>query len=498
MTEYFTVESALLAGVDAERVQVNVSFDPTAKPDPGPDGPIGEALARVQAAMLASNYPWPAGRVGVDWRFPNRTRFGAGLDLAIAVGVLVHTGELDRDMVEGLGFVGELAPDGSLRAVRGMVSLVDALAVPAAVVPVAARVEAAVGGRHTIHTAYELREVVDAITQRATWLSPPETSTIRRLLAQPVDDLAGLRGGALAQCAVEVAAAGGHHLLVVGPDPTQGADLARRVHSLLPDLTPRAGEQVSRVHSAAGLALPTGGLFQRPSFRSPHHSISTVALLGGATSAIAPGEVSLAHRGLLFLEGLADYAPVALDGLRQPLEEGCIRIARADNSVTLPAELQVVATMRPCRCEASTSTACGCSPNARERYLRRISGPLLARFELRVDIEAHPGGPAPWPVESVITVAARVADAVKSRYRYKANAALSADELAQVAALSDEAQGLVEEIMRLGHLTGRGLLGVQRVARTIANLVGDEPPLTDKHMALALALRRGFPRPAST
>jgi magnesium chelatase family protein len=268
--------------------------------------------------------------------------------------------------------------------------------------------------------------------------------------------------------------------------------LARRLPGLLPDLEPAAALEATRIHSAAGMLLPPDGLVRRPPLRAPHHGLSLVSLVGGGSSALRPGEISLASGGVLFLDELGEFHADALDSLRQPLEEGVVRVSRARAAVTFPAHFLLVAAMNPCPC-GEGGPACRCSDAARARYGRRLSGPLLDRFDLRLDV-ARPdaaqllGGDAGEPSRDV---AARVAGARRraAERGVRVNAALPATALDDVAPLDRPATLLLEDRLRRGVLSARGLHRVRRVALTMADLAGRRPPLGEEDVCLALSLR---------
>jgi len=288
---------------------------------------------------------------------------------------------------------------------------------------------------------------------------------------------------------VAIAAAGGHHLLLVAPQGTEPATTARQVAALVPDLSDGDALAVSRIYSAAGYPLPDGGLIRRPPLRCPRPGTSAVALLGGATSRLRPGEISLAHKGFLFLDDLTDYPRALLDNLAHPLDWGAIRIARANAQVGLPARFQLVGAMRPCPCAAPLDR-CQCAGAALARYARRVSGPLLDRFDLRVALD-QPGYLPAVPVGDDISGMVDRIEAVRSvaadREAHN-NAELLAPQLDEIAPLDNDARGLIERALWTGRLSGRGVIAVRRVALTIADLRGDEPPLTDLHVGAALAL----------
>jgi magnesium chelatase family protein len=488
------IPSATLLGAEGRPVSVEVHVGiglPAFSVVGLPDEACRESRDRVRAALLSSGLPWPMKRITVNLAPSGVRKGGAGLDLAIAMGVLVASDAVPAGSLAGLAFLGELGLDGSIRRIPGVVPLVDALGEHGAVVPAGCETEANLVARAAVRPVSSLTELVAVLAGLREWPDPAPAEPLP--LPEPGPDLAEVRGHAVARMAVAAAAAGGHHLLLLGPPGAGKTMLAQRLPGLLPSLERDVSLQTTMIHSAAGLPLP-GGLVTRPPLRAPHHTASLVAMVGGGTASMRPGEVSLSNGGILFLDELGEFQPAVLDGLRQPLEEGVIRVTRARAAVEFPARFQLVAAMNPCPCGATGQPgACRCGEGLRFKYLRRVSGPLLDRFDLRLEV-ARPGVDellgAPTG-EPTAVVAARVAKArlVAQERGHGLNSAIPGPLLDEVAPVTKAARLVLRRELEADRLSGRGLHRVRRVARTLADLHEVYGEIDEEWVSTALNLR---------
>ncbi len=468
------------------------------------DKAVGESRERVRGALHAIGLALPPKRITVNLAPADMLKEGSHYDLPIALGILAMLDVVQPDVLDGYSAMGELALDGAISAVAGVLpAAVNAASRSLGIIcPAACGPEAAWAaddqGRIDVLAPASLLTLVNHFNGKQI-LSPPEPA-VENIAEQPLD-LADIKGQETAKRALEVAAAGGHNLLMIGPPGSGKSMLAARLPGLLPDLSAREALEVSMIHSVAGL-LEGGRLKRARPFRDPHHSASLPALVGGGTRA-KPGEVSLAHRGVLFLDELPEFARPTLEALRQPLESGKASIARVNVTTTYPARVQLIAAMNPCRCGHldDAELACTRAPRCAQDYQSKISGPIFDRIDLHVDVPAVSAADLslPPPTETSADVAARVAAARQIQAeRFKdepgitTNAEADGTLLEAVATPDAEGQALLTQATEKMKLSARGYHRVLRVARTLADLKG-ENAVTRIHIAEALAYRRVVP-----
>jgi magnesium chelatase family protein len=464
-----------------------------------PDASVREARERVRSALKNAGFLPPDGAVTVNLAPADFRKCGAALDLAVAFGLLRLCGVRppDGDSVSRI-FVGELGLGGEVRPVRGGLCLAlaardagfDEIVLPAANAPEAS----AVTGLRVVGVEHLTAAVAHVLGKEPIMPAAPAGRTAPRTA---VPDFAEIRGQAIARRAAEIAASGGHHILLKGPPGAGKTMLARRLPGILPPLSDAEAIEATRIHSVAGTLIPGSGLLAAAPFRAPHHGTSAAGLVGGGSRPM-PGEASLAHRGVLFLDELPEFRRDVLEALRQPLEERRVTVVRASGAVSFPCDVLLVAAMNPCPCGflGDPRRACVCEPRERRRYVRKLSGPLLDRIDLHVDMAA-----VEWKElrteqdgEGSDAIRARVLEARSRAARRRPgssafrNADLHAQELVQHCALDHGGARLLESAVTRVGLSVRAVHRALRVARTIADLAASER-VSGSHLAEALSLR---------
>ncbi|MDQ1463620.1 MAG: magnesium chelatase family protein [Actinomycetota bacterium] len=506
--------SVALAGVQGTVVEVEADLAPGL---PGltiiglPDAALSESRDRVRAALLNSGEAWPQRRITLGLSPATLPKHGSGFDLSMAVSVLSAAGVLPRQALEGIVLFGELGLDGRVRPIRGV--LPAAMAACAAgfdtvVVPRPNAAEAALVPDLKVWAVGSLRELLCSLRtgrppEAAAYDDPEVNLPASALAARTLEvepDLADVLGQPSGRRAVEVAAAGGHHMLLLGDPGTGKTMLAARLPGLLPALDRTAALEVTAVHSIAGVLPADCPLIVRPPFRDPHHTTSVAALVGGGSGMARPGVASLAHHGVLFLDEAPEFATGVLDALRQPLEAGHVTIARSGGVARYPARFLLVMAANPCGCSTSNAASgCTCSPLTRRRYLSRLSGPLLDRVDLQVRMDPVSRSELladSRHVEHTDTVAERVLVA-RSRAAdrlagspWRTNSDIPGRELRDRWAPARTALVAAERALDAGRLSARGLDRVLRVAWTLADLADRDQPVADD-VDEALYLRTG-------
>lgn len=501
------VKTVAFAGIEVTPVDVQVQIGPglPAFTVVGlPDKAVAESRERVRAALTSIGLALPAKKIIVNLAPADLAKEGSHFDVPIALAVLVAMGVLPEDALRGFVALGELSLDGSLLPVSGVLpaALMASAAGEGIICPQACGAEAVWAGEALeILAPSSLLAFINHVKGRQV-LSPPSPAAVDEQKAEHplyLPDLREVKGQATARRALEVAAAGGHNLLMVGPPGSGKSMLASCLPSILPPMSAKEMLESSIIASVAGM-LNEGRLTTRRPYRDPHHSSSMAAIVGGGRKAL-PGEISLAHRGVLFMDEFPEFPRGVLESMRQPLETGSVSIARAQAHVTYPADFQLVAAMNPCRCGYldDAGRACNKAPRCAVDYQSKISGPLLDRIDIHVEVPAvdtlsmlaDGGG------ESSAEVAARVATARRlQEARYAAlgmsaqvNASARAETLNDIAPLEPEAKTLLEDATRQMQLSMRGYTRVLRVARTIADLAGSET-IAKPHIAEAVTYRQ--------
>ncbi len=495
----FRTQSAAVYGIDAHLIDVEVDMYPSGTQRDFvtvgmPDTAVKESRERIKSALINSGFGYPSRSVTINLAPANVRKEGAGFDLPMAAAILGAMGEVKT--ADDHLIVGELSLDGTLRPIRGALSIAVCAAqrgIRNILVPFENAPEAAVADGVHVFGLKHLSEVIRFLKEPKDFQPTLPSIPNFEVGSTNEPDFSDVRGQTMAKRALEVAAAGSHNVLLIGPPGSGKTMLARRISGILPKLTFREALEATQIHSVAGVLQPGIGILRQRPFRAPHHSISDAGLIGGGSGIPRPGEVSLAHQGVLFMDELPEFPRHVLEQLRQPLEEGAVMLSRSNGTLTFPARLMLVAAMNPCPCGfyGDSTRECRCTPGIIQRYLAKVSGPLLDRIDMHIEVPAVAFKELRGKGDGVTS--AQIRERVEATRQVQLNrgfynAQIPHAQLRLVCALDEQGERTLEMAVRRMNLSARAHDRILRVARTIADLDHSDK-VSAKHLAEAVQFR---------